>query len=518
MVEKNYSYLAIQLSKFCQAYGRRQLEIAFLQLREHVLKVDPHQVEVEHKHTHAAPHELGHTHHHADPHAQAAQSHAEPSRSSTVPFRRATAMEDNMTLGFQTLSSILALQLRHALRRWENFARRKQFEERQSKVVHALRNVQAELDGKRKPQPHQPHQLQQLHQSYQAPRSVLGHSPDLEIHSGRSPGHLLSPSSAADSTPHFRSQLGEWRSGSLVGYGTYGHGSGLHGAKKSHGFPTDDDFVKSLCEDQARIDEVIKLAAILWDHASLANMQSAALPTVLLKASLLARMAERCQRHVLKEALHLLWKRCTLKRSMEELLANNAHLKVPEVSQKPPEVVMQGAVATALMEAMMEKGAPTQTTHPKVSEEVNLHETHEAPAASVASAEAPAASVASAASEEFDGSHGSHGSHETSEKHSQSHTAQVERSGSKESSEAEVRHASMASAAGFDALAEAIASPVVTQPPTAQHAATAQHMATSRATPGRGPAVTAIMAGLESEEPSEAESDIDDDALVAILG
>ena len=214
----------------------------------------------------------------------------------------------------------------------------------------------------------------------------------------------------------------------------------------------------------------------------------------------------------------ILLRRCTLKRSMEELLANNAHLKVMEVSQKPPEVVMQGAVATALMEAMMEEGASTQTTHPKVSEEVNLHETHEAPAASVASAEAPAASVASAASEEFDGSHGSHGSHETSEKHSQSHTAQVERSGSKESSEAEVRHASMASAAGFDALAEAIASPVVTQPPTAQHAATAQHMATSRATPGRGPAVTAIMAGLESEEPSEAESDIDDDALVAILG
>ena len=214
---------------------------------------------------------------------------------------------------------------------------------------------------------------------------------------------------------------------------------------------------------------------------------------------------------------NLIWlRRCTLKRSMEELLANNAHLKVPEVSQKPPEVVMQGAVATAL-EAMMEEGAST-TTHPKVSEEVNLHETHEAPAASVASAEAPAASVASAASEEFDGSHGSHGSHETSEKHSQSHTAQVERSGSKESSETEVRHASMASAAGFDALAEAIASPVVTQPPTAQHVATAQHMATSRATPGRGPAVTAIMAGLESEEPSEAESDIDDDALVAILG
>lgn len=500
MVEKNYSYLAIQLSKFCQAYGRRQLEIAFLQLREHALKVNTHQVE--HEHEHAAPNKLDHTDRHADPYAQAAHSHAEPSRSSTVPFRRATAMEDNMTLGFQTLSSILALQLRHALRRWENFARRKQFEERQSKVVHALRNVQAELDGKRKPQPHQPHQLHQLHQSYQAHHGVLGHSPDLETHTGRSPGHLLSPSSAADSTPHFRSQLGEWRPGSLVGYGTYGHGSGFHGAKKSHGFPTDDDFVKSLCEDQARIDEVIKLAAILWDHASLANMQSAALPTVLLKASLLARMAERCQRHVLKEALHLLWKRCTLKRSMEELLANNAHLKVPEVSQKPVEVVVQGAVATALMGGLMEEGPSTHTTNPKVSEEVDLHESHEA----------RAASVASAASEEFDGSHRSHGSHETSENHSQTHTAQVERSGSKESSEGEVRHASMVSAAGFDALAEAIASPVVTQPPTAQHAAT------SRATATRGPAVTAIMAGLESEEPSEAESDIDDDALVAILG
>lgn len=41
--------------------------------------------------------------------------------------------------------------------------------------------------------------------------------------------------------------------------------------------------------------------------------RKAALPTVLLKASLLARMAERCQRHVLKEALHLLWKLLGLK-------------------------------------------------------------------------------------------------------------------------------------------------------------------------------------------------------------
>ena len=43
-MEKNYSYLAIQLQKFCHSYGRRQLEIAFLQLAEHALKVGSAQV------------------------------------------------------------------------------------------------------------------------------------------------------------------------------------------------------------------------------------------------------------------------------------------------------------------------------------------------------------------------------------------------------------------------------------------------------------------------------------------
>jgi hypothetical protein len=43
-MEKNYSYLAIQLQKFCHSYGRRQLEIAFLQLADHALKVGSAQV------------------------------------------------------------------------------------------------------------------------------------------------------------------------------------------------------------------------------------------------------------------------------------------------------------------------------------------------------------------------------------------------------------------------------------------------------------------------------------------
>lgn len=55
---------------------------------------------------------------------------------------------------------------------------------------------------------------------------------------------------------------------------------------------------------------------MLWDHCSLSQR---GLPTALMRASLLLRTAERCQRHALREAVHVLWKRCALKRSMEEM-------------------------------------------------------------------------------------------------------------------------------------------------------------------------------------------------------
>eukprot|EP00435_Cladocopium_sp_Y103_P040267 s3120_g10.t3 len=545
-MEKNYSYLAIQLQKFCHSYGRRQLEIAFLQLAEHALKVSSAQAQLED----------------VEPRTAAAmasqvepleQLEPEPFRAAPAPpqssrSRRARAVEENFQLGFQTLCSILALQLRYSLRRWENFARRKQFEERQSKVVHALRslgvnsrcsltygvccqhcvpiskcpgNVQAELDGKGRLHPLHP--------------SPLGHSPE------RSPSAVLSPGSPlAEATPQFRAHAVHGASEALRSELLAHHGYGMLGLqegspKKSHGFQSDDDFVK-LCEDQARIDEapwggleaVIKLAAILWDNASLANMQPAALPLVLLKASLLARMAERCQRHVMKEALHLLWKRCTLQRSMEELISQG--------------FVKREALQPSSRHASVTQGPPA-----------DHHHLSQAPAAH--SEASPAHEAA-----HFPAAHAAHQAHEESREAEvlQTHEGQeaqaesraesvdpeavdpdparrLSMATSETSADLSERRASAASV-GWDALADAVGGrpkpdatvhqPVASAPAAVAAPAAAPAMAlasartsapasarTSAPVSARpGPTVIA-MAGLESEEPSEAESDIDDDAL-----
>ncbi|CAE8695370.1 unnamed protein product, partial [Polarella glacialis] len=75
-----------------------------------------------------------------------------------------------------------------------------------------------------------------------------------------------------------------------------------------------DDLVQSLCADQARVDEVIKLARTLWDSGALSV---SARPLPLLKASLLFRLADRCHRHTLRDALQILWRRANLQRSWE---------------------------------------------------------------------------------------------------------------------------------------------------------------------------------------------------------
>eukprot|EP00931_Biecheleriopsis_adriatica_P057694 TRINITY_DN34246_c0_g1_i1.p1 TRINITY_DN34246_c0_g1~~TRINITY_DN34246_c0_g1_i1.p1 ORF type:complete len:730 (+),score=174.03 TRINITY_DN34246_c0_g1_i1:51-2240(+) len=105
----------------------------------------------------------------------------------------------------------------------------------------------------------------------------------------------------------------------------------------------DSDFVKSLCADQARVDEIIKLATLLWDSGAL---QAHAKPLPLLKASLLARTAERCQRHALREAFQLLWKRSSLKRSVEELLAKGELVAKPAAGSG---VVDNGGEASAYL-------------------------------------------------------------------------------------------------------------------------------------------------------------------------
>lgn len=498
-MEKNYSYLAIQLQKFCHSYGRRQLEIAFLQLAEHALKVGSAQaqLDVAEPRTAMASHEPEPV----EPLEPLVEPPVEPLRAppQSSRSRRARAVEENLQLGFQTLSSILALQLRYSLRRWENFARRKQFEERQSKVVHALRNVQAELDGKG------------CH-----PLHPLGScSPE------RSPS--LSPGSPLEATPQFRAHHGatEILRSELAGHG-YGYGMLEGSPKKSHGFQSDDDFVKSLCEDQARIDEVIKLAAILWDNASLVNMQPAALPLVLLKASLLARMAERCQRHVMKEALHLLWKRCTLQRSMEELISQGfVKHEALEPSSKHGSVI-QGPPADHhhLSQApAAHPEAPPAAAHFPVAVAHKAHELESRDAELSQTNEGQELQVASRA-ESVDP--------EAVDPEAARRSSMAPSEASADLSE---RRASAASV-GWDALADAVggrpkadatvhqpvASAVATPagaPGAALATASARTSAPGSARPG--PAVIA-MAGLESEEPSEAESDIDDDALVAILG
>lgn len=507
-MEKNYSYLAIQLQKFCHSYGRRQLEIAFLQLAEHALKVGSAQAQLDVAEprtaamaSHVEPEPVEPLEPLVEPPVEPLRAPPQSSRS-----RRARAVEENLQLGFQTLSSILALQLRYSLRRWENFARRKQFEERQSKVVHALRNVQAELDGKGR------HPLHPLHGSLGSPE--------------RSPS--LSPGSPLEATPQFRAHgphgATEILRSELASHG-YGYGMLEGSPKKSHGFQSDDDFVKSLCEDQARIDEVIKLAAILWDNASLVNMQPAALPLVLLKASLLARMAERCQRHVMKEALHLLWKRCTLQRSMEELISQGfVKHEALEPSSKHGSVT-QGPPADhhhlSQARAAHPEAPPAQTAHfPTVAVAHKAHELESRDAELSQTHEGQELQVASGA-ESVDP--------EAVDPEAARRSSMAPSEASADLSE---RRASAASV-GWDALADAVggrpkADATVHQPVASAVSAVAAPAGVPPAMPASartsapgsarpGPTVIA-MAGLESEEPSEAESDIDDDALVAILG
>eukprot|EP00930_Biecheleria_cincta_P071606 TRINITY_DN59091_c0_g1_i1.p1 TRINITY_DN59091_c0_g1~~TRINITY_DN59091_c0_g1_i1.p1 ORF type:complete len:788 (-),score=172.90 TRINITY_DN59091_c0_g1_i1:85-2448(-) len=79
-----------------------------------------------------------------------------------------------------------------------------------------------------------------------------------------------------------------------------------------------DDFVRSLYADQKRVDEIIKLATILWDSGALVAHTR---PLPLLRASLAFRTSERCLKHCLRDAFHSLWKRCIAKRLEDELLA-----------------------------------------------------------------------------------------------------------------------------------------------------------------------------------------------------
>lgn len=457
MPGKNYPYLAIQVQRFCNSYSQRQLRYAFQDL----------------KLSEAEDLELSGAAEVMLDHEDRAGRRVAPSEHSRMPsevsLRTGAGFEGgSFHLGFQTLFSIVAVHLRHAIRRWATFSRRKHFEERQSQVVHALRNVQAEMDNKMKQQP--------------ASSNAL--SPASEV----SPSAAYSPNFAESvtSTPHFRRlDVGH------MNVVTQGHAT--HFTKKTQDSPGlhSDDLVKSLCEDQARVDEVIKLAAILWDNLSLANMQPNILPQVLMKASLLARTAERCQRHVMREAMHLLWKSSTLQRSVEELLAKGELMKCnnSRSSEAVPQHVSHSHV-------------------PQVQQHIDFHVTDDVSQEDLAEPSDPVREeLAREVQEDF------------------------ETSKPKVHEEGEELQSTVGASAGWDALATAVTSHA---PPPA-HAMEDAHPKESKANaeadfvvtqpiataPDRstGPHVAyAAESELNSDESDAEESDIDDDALLAGLG
>jgi hypothetical protein len=82
--------------------------------------------------------------------------------------------------------------------------------------------------------------------------------------------------------------------------------------------------LRELSKDQQRVDEVIRLAEVLWG-SGLLSVNSRRPP--LLKSSLLVRLVERCYRTVLKDTMQLWWRRAALQSSMEALHPEKARSK-----------------------------------------------------------------------------------------------------------------------------------------------------------------------------------------------
>eukprot|EP00927_Polykrikos_kofoidii_P082934 TRINITY_DN8370_c0_g1_i2.p1 TRINITY_DN8370_c0_g1~~TRINITY_DN8370_c0_g1_i2.p1 ORF type:complete len:1089 (+),score=232.27 TRINITY_DN8370_c0_g1_i2:43-3267(+) len=76
------------------------------------------------------------------------------------------------------------------------------------------------------------------------------------------------------------------------------------------------NMLRQICSDQARVDEIIKLARTLWDSGILVVNRRR---PPLLKSSLLLRMADRCYRAALRDVVQLWWRRAAVQRSVEEL-------------------------------------------------------------------------------------------------------------------------------------------------------------------------------------------------------
>ena len=308
---KNYSYFAVQLGKVDSRWAKRTQQHVLVQLGRinalvsGIAAAEP----LADAAADAALQPLG---------REAADLEHEPLDSDH--FFVAEPMDNSWAgweIGAQALASIVGLQLRFALRRWETFVRRKRFDELQSKVVLTLQNVSAPAAASAvvpEAATTTPKFLKLGQESFDFDAVELDAEASANLVS-------TSPLSRPHATRHLRAEPET-------------------GAESSPAAITSDEaFVKSLSDDQARVDEIIKLSALLWESGSLVHVQ----PMALLKASLLVRVAERCQKHVMREAVQWLWKCCSLQRSVEELLARGEFVKRSDevVAQLPRAEVHQ---------------------------------------------------------------------------------------------------------------------------------------------------------------------------------
>ena len=295
---KNYSYLAIQVGKICSQWAKRRQQQVLNKLDEIARPVRSATASDEPSRD-------------ASPTALPRDSRPQPSRPVLHVARPLSSSDsrhssDSCGAGVQALASVVGLQLRFALRRWETYVRRKRFDELQTKVVLTLQNVSAPAVAS----------PQGLEMSTAWPAAVVRHRQE--------PEDAFASYSAVATHPedYSRSPLGEKSLSSSL-FADSKHADGHPIMQATAAVTSDEDFVRSLSDDQSRVDEIIKLAVLLWESGSLVQIQ----PMTFLRASLLVRVAERCQKHVMRDAVQCLWKRCSLQRSVEELLAKGELVK-----------------------------------------------------------------------------------------------------------------------------------------------------------------------------------------------
>jgi len=127
--------------------------------------------------------------------------------------------------------------------------------------------------------------------------------------------------------------------------------------------------MRQLCSDQARVDEVIRLASVLLSSGVLVVNQRR--PPVV-KSTLLIRLAERCYHASLRDTLQLWWRRAALRRSMEE--AGKLPKVVPEAAKKESKAMQRSGFdevsSAGFLEYCTSLSASLSKGHERVKDEI----------------------------------------------------------------------------------------------------------------------------------------------------